>query len=230
MKEFRRRMYSSGLLLFLVIVMTMLAAVPALAAPKLNKTKAVLSTGRTLQLKVSGASGTVSWKTSDKTVAAVSSKGLVTAKKKGEAVITATADGQKLTCKVTVRYNRALCDVKPSTIDLSKSTTMTFHPQKLYYKGNDLIVKGFFANKSSKACRALKNCRVTVYGTRDGKRYTLGSSVFSGKLSVKPNVARYVTLTFRRAVNKTRRYDLPELKNIVSAQISAGNIDWASAK
>ncbi len=44
-----------------------------------------------------------SWKSSNKKVATVSSKGLVKAKKSGTAKITASYGGQKFTCKVTVR-------------------------------------------------------------------------------------------------------------------------------
>ena len=73
--------------------------------PNINKTKATLAAGKTVTLKVTN--GMVkSWKSSKAAVAAVSSKGVVTAKKKGSATITATlSDGTKLTCKITVSSN-----------------------------------------------------------------------------------------------------------------------------
>jgi len=76
---------------------------------KLNKSKAELKAGETLTLKqtVSPSAATnkaVTWSSSDKSVAAVSATGVVTAKKSGSAVITVTTkDGKKTaTCKVTV--------------------------------------------------------------------------------------------------------------------------------
>lgn len=70
---------------------------------RLNKTKVTLTPGSKLQLKLSGANGKVIWKSSKKSVATVSSKGKVTAKKKGTAAITAKVENKKLTCKVTVK-------------------------------------------------------------------------------------------------------------------------------
>ena len=76
----------------------------------LNKTKARLSVGKkcTLCATVTTADGTdpgVTWSSSDETVATVTTKGVVTAKKPGVATITAKAkdsSGTKATCKVTV--------------------------------------------------------------------------------------------------------------------------------
>lgn len=56
----------------------------------------------------SGTSAEVSFTTSNPSVAAVSKSGLVTAKKKGTATITAKASGLKATCKVTVTEEQKL--------------------------------------------------------------------------------------------------------------------------
>lgn len=94
------------------------AAVPApvtvhAAALKLNKTSATLTVGKKLTLKVKNAKKTASvkWTTSDRTVAAVSAKGVVTAKAAGKAVIKATVSKKTLKCKITVK-NKA---VNPDT-------------------------------------------------------------------------------------------------------------------
>jgi uncharacterized repeat protein (TIGR02543 family) len=77
----------------------------------LNKTKASLKPKKTLKLvpKLAPSTATnkkVSWKSSNTKVAAVSAKGVVTAKKKGTAVITCTAqDGSKATAACTVTVN-----------------------------------------------------------------------------------------------------------------------------
>lgn len=78
---------------------------------KLNKTSISLDTGKTYTLKatISPKNATdkaVTWKTSNKGVATVTSKGVVKGVKAGTATITATAkDGskKKATCKVTVK-------------------------------------------------------------------------------------------------------------------------------
>ena len=78
----------------------------------LNKEKASIKTGKTLQLKVktikpaAALNQKVEWTSSDKKVATVDKNGLVTAKGPGKCVITCTAadgSGKKATCKITVK-------------------------------------------------------------------------------------------------------------------------------
>ena len=74
---------------------------------KLSATKKTLKKGKTYTLKVTGlAKGDAvkSFKTSKKSVATVTSKGKIKAKKKGKAVITVTLkSGKKATCRITVK-------------------------------------------------------------------------------------------------------------------------------
>lgn len=85
------------------------AAVPASAAakPALNKTKLTMTVGDTATLKVKNAAKNekITWASKKKTVAAVSSKGKVTAKKAGKTVVSATLKkaGKTLKCNVTVK-------------------------------------------------------------------------------------------------------------------------------
>ena len=73
--------------------------------PSLNKTKLSLEKGKTCTLKLNG-SKVKSWASSNKKIASVDKKGKVTAKKKGNATITAVAtNGKKYTCKVSVTKN-----------------------------------------------------------------------------------------------------------------------------
>ncbi len=68
----------------------------------LNKKKLTLYTCQTSKLTAK-ASSAVSWRSSDKSVVAVSKKGKLTPKKAGSATITATANGASASCKVTVK-------------------------------------------------------------------------------------------------------------------------------
>ena len=78
---------------------------------KLNKTKSTMTIGKKQTLKATvtpkkASSKAVVWKSSNKKVATVTSKGVVKAKKAGTVTITATAkdgSGKKATCKVTVK-------------------------------------------------------------------------------------------------------------------------------
>lgn len=73
------------------------------AAAKINKTKATLDVGSKLTLKISGTKSKVTWKTDKKAVATVSSKGVVTAKGTGKAIISAKVDKKTFTCAITVK-------------------------------------------------------------------------------------------------------------------------------
>ena len=78
------------------------------AAPKISAKSKTLAAGKSFTLRLAGASGKVKWSSSDKKVAAVSSKGKVTAKAAGTATVTARIGGKKVaSCKVTVRKGAA---------------------------------------------------------------------------------------------------------------------------
>ena len=71
-----------------------------------NSSREVLLVGRKITLVVTGASGLVTWSSTNNTVATVSSTGLVTAVRAGKATVRATVNGVTVTCEVTViKYN-----------------------------------------------------------------------------------------------------------------------------
>lgn len=71
--------------------------------PKLNYTKKSIKNKKSFKLKVTGGSGKITFKTSNKKIATINSSGKVTAKKKGKATITVKVCGLTLKCKVTVK-------------------------------------------------------------------------------------------------------------------------------
>lgn len=111
-KNFQIKNLTKIVVLSLALAMTAPTVAP-LSAPvvasaatqkvKLNATKKTLTEGKTFTLKVSGTKKTVTYSSSKKSVATVTKKGKVTAKKAGSATITAKVDGKKYSCKVTVK-------------------------------------------------------------------------------------------------------------------------------
>lgn len=70
---------------------------------KINKTKAEVYVGKTVQLKVTGTKNKITWTSNNKKIATVTTKGKVKGIKKGTTTITAKVSKKKLTCKVTVK-------------------------------------------------------------------------------------------------------------------------------
>ena len=68
----------------------------------LNKSKMILSAGKTGTFKAKGNKKTIIWSSSSKSVAVVGKTGKVTAKKAGTAVITMKTDGKSYQCRVYV--------------------------------------------------------------------------------------------------------------------------------
>ncbi len=102
------------LLLAFVMVLT-LSPIQANAAKKvkLNKNKLSLYVGKTYTLKLKNNKSKVKWTSSKKTVATVSSKGKVKAKKKGSCKITAKVGKKKYVCNVNVK--KKTTTTRPST-------------------------------------------------------------------------------------------------------------------
>ena len=86
-----------------ILLLIVCMAVPVSAAGKINKKKATLKVGQTLQLKVTGTKGKVKWKSSKKSVATVSYECFLCKDPNVAATITAKVGKKKYTCKVTVK-------------------------------------------------------------------------------------------------------------------------------
>ena len=101
---FRKPAVSVAILLcFLLFLVSPALAGSTQSKVKLNKNKATIYIGKTLQLKLTGTSSTVTWSSSRKSIATVDKNGLVTGKGVGTALITAKAGKKEYTCTVTVK-------------------------------------------------------------------------------------------------------------------------------
>lgn len=133
------------------------------ATLKLNKTKATMEADSTLQLKLGKIDASKStWKTSNKKVATISKKGLITAKAEGTATITATYNKKKYTCKVTVVDNNKPINTniiaKGDVLfgrDSKNSVVITYQKQEIDSSGNldiTLLVENKYSDNITFQC------------------------------------------------------------------------------
>lgn len=136
---------------------------------KISKKKVNLFTGDTITLKITGTKSKVTWSSSKASVVTVSSKGKITARGSGTAIITATVNNKKYTCKVTVKKTIASPKVITMKIGDKKTLVLKGVSQKITWKSSDTtIVK---VNKSG-IVTSLGKGKATITATVDNKRYS----------------------------------------------------------
>ena len=138
----------------------------------LDKTSATIYTGKTVTLKATSndTAKTVTYTTSNKAVATVSSTGVVKGVKAGTAVITANCGNATATCKITVKA--------PSVKFAKKSAVV--------YKGKTATVKATLAGVSSVTYKS-SNTKIATVNSKTGtvkgiKAGTVTITATSGKL------------------------------------------------
>lgn len=156
---------------------------------KLNKKKATLTVGDTLQLKISGTKSKVSWSSSNKTVAKVSKKGKITALKAGKATIIAKVNREKYKCKINVvNLNKTKATLTvDDTLQLkvlgttSKVTWSSSNKSvvKVSKKGKVTAIKAGKATITAKVEGVKCKCKITV--KKLGGTYTGELIRFIGK-------------------------------------------------
>lgn len=117
------------------------------ASIKLNCLSCNMYVNETKKIKatVNGLNSDVTWKTDDSSVAKVDSKGKITAKKKGTATISATANGKTASCKVIVINPSIELNKSSATIYMTETKTLQL---KATVKGLDSKVKWTSSNNS----------------------------------------------------------------------------------
>ncbi len=130
--------------------------------PVLNLKKAVMQIGARKQLKVTGTNRTIQWTSSDRKVAAVNSKGLVTAKSAGTATVSAVIHGVSFSCQIGVKNADGVVPtptpypyVKVTQAQLKKylNTVLSRYDSKYYLNSycNDLQTYPYQGNGASAA-------------------------------------------------------------------------------
>ena len=138
-----------------------------------NEKNISMDNGSTFQLKAAASTGHgLTYKSSKKSVAAVDEKGLITAKKPGEANITISVDGVSEICKIKVRETKV-------RLDRTKATLYRKGESTLSVSTNSKTEPKWKSNKSSVATvdnkgnvTAVKHGTATITVTIDGVKAT----------------------------------------------------------
>ena len=164
-----------------VVPMTNVPVTVEAAKVKINTKKATLIKGQKKTLKITGTKQKVKWSTSKKSVATVTQKGKVTAKKKGKATITAKVDGKKYKCTITVEEPKL--NKKNISLNVGKTQTlkMTGTKQKITWSSSNKKV----AKVSNKGVvKGLKKGSATITAKVGGKKYNCKVTVKVGNVAV----------------------------------------------
>lgn len=133
-------------------------------APKasISNTSVTITNGFTHKLSVSNTSGTIKWKSAKPAIASVNSKGVVTAKKKGSCIITATTkDGQTLKCKVKVAEN-VYKEEKVTNSDMDNGTVTAYVYHAAPDASGNLKCKVRIVNNSGRTVVRIANTDIAV--------------------------------------------------------------------
>lgn len=196
------------------------------AAAKMNKTKATLVKGQSLQLKVNGNSKKVKWSSSKKNVATVTSKGKVTAKNAGIAVITAKVGSKKYTCKITVEAPKISKTSISLTVGGKYTLKITGTKQKVTWSSSNKAV----ATVSGKGIVVAKKAGTTKITAKVGtKKYTCSVSVKSKKstqnTNTKDNQIKYAALGWL-TLDEDSLYYYGKIPSIREVYVDTNNNIW----
>ena len=196
---------------------------PVKPSVKLDKTSLTLTKGKTYTLKttVTGTNKTVSWSSSNSSVASVDKNGRVTAKTKGTATITAKVDGVSASCKVTVnelakttiKLNKTKvtlgagepCTLKATVSPSQKVTWTSSNPKlvKVDSNGKLTVTKDIFnyfeveqtVEITAKAGNATATCTVTTNYERVYHKYAIVPVYKEEEVSVCKGCGRFIDYT-----------------------------------
>lgn len=183
---------------------TLKTSAAATAASAAISSKAItLEEGAAKTLKVNGTTKKVTWSSSKKSIATVSSGGKITAKAAGQTIITASADGKKYTCKVTV--------VKPITISRKTLTLDINKTSQLKVTGTTKVVTWSSSNK--KVATVSSNGTITA---KAAGQSTITASVTGKKLTCKVTVKQPIKIsntTYSLEEGNTKKLTISGTKN-----------------
>lgn len=159
------------------------SVVEAATNVKINRTKAILIKGQTVQLKLIGARGKAVWSSSNKKVAVVNAAGKVAAKAKGTVVIKAKFRKKTYSCKIWVETPRINKTSATLYTNRSYSLKILGTRQKVSWKSSKPSVVA--VNKNGKII-ARKAGTAVITATITNKKYKCKVVVRQKRTSTKP--------------------------------------------
>ncbi len=172
-------------------------------AIRLNRSSITMENGNSTTLRATTSNGhTVSFKSSKSSIAKVSASGTITAKKPGEAIITVSCDGTRVTCPVTVKKPHIALGCNAKTLYRGQSF-------KLTARTSSGLVPTFRSSKSSVATvskngtvRAVKHGTASIKVKLDGVTKVCTVTVASPEITLSKTalslaVGKSATLTAR---------------------------------
>lgn len=210
-----KRIKKLSVMLLCCLLLSVIAMPVSASAAKLNKKSISLNVGKTYTLKASGTKGKITWTSSKKSVATVSSKGVVKAKKKGTAVITAKYGKSKLTCKVTVKQPVTSIKLNKTSATLKKGSSLTLKAAVAPSSANNKAVTWSSSNKkvatvSSKGVvKAVGNGNATIaVKAKDGSGKKATCKITVGTTDTTPTYKK-VELTLDNWQDYIEKIEIP---------------------
>ena len=162
-------------------------------APELSVKSKTLYERENYKLKVLGATGKISWKSSNTKIAKVSSGGTVTAVKTGTVKITAKVSGKTLTCTIKVKPNQITYRVNKDPENYRYGEPHC-RVSKAYYSGSTLILDVWVMN--ARNFSAVKFDRLT-FNVYDNNGKVIAKKKFTNiRLGLKPWKSKKIQLKF----------------------------------
>ncbi|MBR2315258.1 MAG: Ig domain-containing protein [Clostridia bacterium] len=219
---------------------TSVAASKKVKKIKLNKTSLTIYVGETYSLKASvspsnASNKKVTWSSSDKKVATVSSSGKITAKKAGKVTITVKAkdgSGKKATCKVTVKKLTKVSKIKlnKTSVKLKVGSTSTVKATVSPSSATNKSVSWSSSNK--KVATVSSKGKITAVGAGTAKITVKAKDGSGKKATVKVTVSP--VKVSKVALNKTSATMATNGTLTLSATVSPSNatnkaVTWKSS-
>lgn len=200
-------------------------------SPNLSKTKVTLYKGKAATLKMENTSQTYTWSSSDKTIATVTSKGKVTAKKAGSVKIYAkSASGKKFSCTVTVKNATSSGDSDYAKLSKYKVVVRTGYYETLYFNGSSDVTYES-TNKNVFKIASSGNGTIKIKGVSKGTAYLLakqGSTVNVCTVVVDSGqsfVSRWVKVTANQIKSQ---YPSTEDRLVQASMLIIGQFDYGT--
>lgn len=151
-------------IVMMAMVMTFTAVKADASAARISKSSISIYPGKSYTLKVKGASK-VKWRSGNKAVAVVSSKGKVTGKKAGTTMVTATVGRQTLLCSVKVQQPIQKLSLSKKSLTLGIDETYRLKANILPSNASNKKLSWRSSNKDIAVVSSAGNVRAKRAGT-----------------------------------------------------------------